>query len=94
MLLIKSWRAISLTEHQYSKFTSQHDWFCVVTVKTIGPKRRLYKMLLVMKNFCLWVISNETFHDSLSVYEKGSKDFVQIRKVWCRVACPVLQEKD
>ena len=20
-----------------------------------------------MKNFCLWVISNETFHDSLSV---------------------------
>ena len=30
--------------------------------------RRLYKMLLVMKNFCLWVISNETFHDSLSVY--------------------------
>ena len=21
-----------------------------------------------MKNFCLWVISNETFHDSLSVY--------------------------
>ena len=26
--------------------------------------------------------------------EEGSKDFVQIRKVWCRVACPVLQEKD
>ena len=25
-------------------------------------------MLLLMKNFCLWVISNETFHDSLSVY--------------------------
>ena len=26
--------------------------------------------------------------------EEGSKDFVQIRKVWCQVACPVLQEKD
>ena len=25
-------------------------------------------MLLLMKSFCLWVISNETFHDSLSVY--------------------------